>query len=81
VLENVPSFHFAGKNGRFTARKENVQGKGYYWYAYRKQHNKQSKQYIGTTAKLSPDVLEQVAAALQTKIELASGRREKEAML
>lgn len=65
VLENVPSFHFSGKNGHFTARKEKVHQKGGYWYAYRKHHNKQSKHYIGMTAKLSPDRLEQVAAALQ----------------
>jgi SRSO17 transposase len=72
TLESVSSFHFLGKNGRFTARKEQVQGKGYYWYAYRKYHNKQSKQYIGVTAKLTPSHLEQVADALQTKIAAVS---------
>jgi SRSO17 transposase len=67
LLEKAPSFHFSGKNGHFTARKEKVHQKRGYWYAYRKHHNKQSKRYIGTTAKLSPARLEQVAAALQTK--------------
>lgn len=81
VLENVPSFHFSGKNGHFTARKERVYQKRDYWYAYRKHHNKQSKQYIGTTAKLSPARLEQVAAALQIKITELSSRGGKEKTL
>ena len=68
ILEKVPSFHFTGKHGHFTARKEQVQGRGAYWYAYRRYHNKQSKQYIATTAKLSPDALERAAAALDAKI-------------
>jgi hypothetical protein len=68
LLENIPSFHFSGKNGRFTARKERVQEKHYYWWAYRKYHNKQYKRYIGTSTMLSPQNLEQVAAALQTRI-------------
>ncbi len=67
-LESLTSFHFSGKNGRFTARKEKVKGHYYYWWAYRKYHNKQYKHYIGTSAMLSPQHLEQVAAALQTRI-------------
>ena len=74
ILEKVPSFHFTGKQGHFTARKEQVQGKRSYWYAYRRYHNKQSKRYIGTTAKLSPDALEQAAAALEAKIAQISAR-------
>ena len=74
LLENVPSFHFSGKNGRFTARKEKVHQKRDYWYAYRKHHNKQSKHYIGTTAKLSAVHLEQVAAALEAKVAQISAR-------
>ncbi len=68
LLEKAPSFHFSGKNGHFTARKEKVHQKRDYWYAYRKHHNKQTKQYIGTAAKLSPDALEQAAVALEAKI-------------
>jgi len=68
LLEKAPSFHFSGKNGHFTARQEKVHQKRGYWYAYRKHHHKQSKQYIGTTDKLSPSHLEQVAAALEAKI-------------
>jgi SRSO17 transposase len=67
-LESVPSFHFSGKNGRFTAYKEKFQGKYYYWRAYRMYHKKLYKQYIGTTAKLSPQHLEQVAINLQTRM-------------
>jgi SRSO17 transposase len=74
TLEKVPSFHFSGKHGHFTARKEQVHGKGFYWYAYRRYHNKQSKQYIATTAKLSPDTLEQAAVALEAKIVQISAR-------
>jgi SRSO17 transposase len=65
LLESVPSFHFAGKNGRFTARKETIQGKYYYWHAYRSYQNKLYKCYIGATAKLSPQILEQAATTLQ----------------
>src|SRR5579859_4023812 len=39
-FEQLPSFHFCGKNGRFTARKEQRGGKGEYWVAYRKYQNK-----------------------------------------
>jgi hypothetical protein len=79
-LESASSFHFSGKNGRFTAYKEKVQGKYYYWRAYRKHHNTLYKQYIGTTAKLSPQHLEQVASALQTRIAESSRPRGKEAI-
>jgi hypothetical protein len=67
-LESLSSFHFSGKNGRFTARKEKVRGKYSYWWAYRKHHNKQYKHYIGTSAVLSSQRLEQVATALQTRM-------------
>ena len=73
---------FQGRQGKLTLLKEKrARGEEGYWYAYRKHHNKQSKQYIGTTAKLSPDSLEQVAAALQTKILQGSNRKGKEAIL
>jgi hypothetical protein len=79
LLESVPSFHFSGKNGRFTARKEKIQGKYYYWHAYRSYHNKLYKCYIGATAKLSPQILEQVATALQTMMAESSSPSGKEA--
>ena len=81
TLEDVPSFHFAGKQGHFTARKEHVHGKEAYWYAYRKYHYKQHKRYIGTTAKLSPDALEQATAALEAKIGQVSSQRGEERRL
>jgi SRSO17 transposase len=80
-LESVSSFHFSGKNGRFTACKEKFQGKYYYWCAHRRYHNKLYKQYIGTMTKLSPQHLEQVAAALQTRIAQNSSQSGKEETL
>src|SRR5437763_8655063 len=44
-LESVSSFHFSGKNGRYTACKEKFQGKYYDWRAYRKHYNKIYKQH------------------------------------
>ena len=67
-LEQKPSFHFCGKNGHFTARKEKRQRGGDYWYAYRRHQGKQYSQYIGTAAMLLPAHLEQVAAALETRM-------------
>src|SRR5262249_11917706 len=78
LLEGISSFHFLGKNGRFTARREKGKQGGYYWHAYRKYHNKMSKHYIGMSTKLTPLHLEQVAAALQIKIMQASSRRGEE---
>jgi len=67
-LESLPSFHFSGKNGHFTARKEKRHRDGDYWYAYRKHQGKQYRQYIGTATMLTPARLEQVAATLQTRM-------------
>jgi hypothetical protein len=79
LLESMPSFHFSGKNGHFTAHKEQFQGKYYYWRAYRNHHNKLYKQFIGTTAKLSPQHLEQVASALQLRMAQSTSQSGKEA--
>jgi len=68
LLESVSSFHFSGKNGRFTAYKEKVLGKYFYWRAHRTYHNKLYREHIGTSAMLSPQRLEQVAALLQTRM-------------
>jgi SRSO17 transposase len=63
------SFRFCGQNGHCTVRKEKQQrGSGAYWIAYRKYQNKHYKHYIGTSATLTPRYLEQVAAALQSRI-------------
>jgi hypothetical protein len=58
-LDTLPSFHFKGKHGHFTARQE--QG---YWYAYRKAKKRQFKRYLGTTDKLTVPQLERIADQL-----------------
>jgi hypothetical protein len=58
-LDTLPSFHFKGKHGHFTARRERQ-----YWYAYQKAKKRQFKRYLGTTDKLAVERLETVAAEL-----------------
>lgn len=65
-LDTLPSFHFKGKYGHFTARQE--QG---YWYAYRKARKRQFKRYLGTTDKLSLEQLERIANQLAQGIAAA----------
>lgn len=52
-LGKLPSFHFKGKHGHFTARQEHPKLGTGYWYAYRKAKKKQFKKYLGTTDKLT----------------------------
>ncbi len=67
-LETLTSFHFAGKQGFFTARKDQKKrGKGY-WYAYRKHRNKLFISYLGTTERLTLAHLEEGAAVLTQKV-------------
>jgi hypothetical protein len=67
-LEMLISFHFTGKQGSFTARKDQKKrGKGY-WYAYRKSQKRLFISYLGTTEKLTLTHLEEVAAALEQKV-------------
>jgi len=54
LLARQKSFRFDGKNGSFSALREErkdkegtVRGKKPYWSAYRKAHNAQAKKYIG----------------------------------
>ncbi len=58
-LETLPSFHFKGKHGHFTARQEQ-----HYWYAYRKAKKRQFKRYLGATDKLTIAQLETIAGQL-----------------
>lgn len=62
-LETLPSFHFKGKHGHFTARQEQ-----HYWYAYRKAKKRQFKRYLGTTDKLTIVQLETIAGQLAQAI-------------
>ncbi len=66
-LSSLDSFHFEGRNGSFTARKESRKNKGntirreMYWSAYKKNDHKQLRRYLGITGKLSVKTLEDAA--------------------
>jgi hypothetical protein len=66
-LSGLKSFHFEGKEGRFTARCE-TRGKQTYWTAYRKANHKQLRHYLGITDKLSITTLEDAARHLTEKV-------------
>jgi hypothetical protein len=67
-LSTLRSFHFEGKEGRFTARlesrKNNDGSTREYWSAYRKRNKKQLRRYLGATDKLSISTLEAAAKHL-----------------
>jgi len=50
------SFSYAGPAGSFTARREQRQGRSY-WYAYRTRNGEHRKQYLGLTRALTPQRL------------------------
>jgi uncharacterized coiled-coil protein SlyX len=62
-LATLPSLRFVGKEGHFTARREQRQRGNNYWFAYRRQ-GKQFCQYLGTTDKLTLTHLESTAKLL-----------------
>lgn len=66
-LATLPSFHFPGKSGHFTARCEHKR-RGDYWYAYLKAHQQIYKRYLGTTEKLTLALLEQTARDLHEEV-------------
>jgi hypothetical protein len=55
-LQSVPSFSYQSADGKFTARK-----RGNFWNAYRKSFGKLRQEYLGTTANLTLDRLQEVA--------------------
>lgn len=60
-LEEISSFAFSGRSGvHYTVRKEHLQQRRTYWYAYRFWQGRTIKRYIGRTADLSPTRLEEV---------------------
>ena len=75
-LAMLPSFHFRGKFGHFTARHEKAKKRNRdeeapnlsYWYAYRKAYGKQHKCYLGATSALTLAKLEQTAQDLHTAV-------------
>jgi hypothetical protein len=75
-LADIPSFHFAGTGGSFTARKTKKQRGGDYWYAYRKAQQKTYSVYIGRPEALTIERLELVAATLATKLPTQPGQEQ-----
>ncbi len=69
-LAGLKSFHFSGKDGHFTPRRESRKNKdgtarqATYWSAYRKHNHKQLRRYLGVTSKLSITLLEDAARHL-----------------
>ncbi len=66
-LSTLPSFHFAGKQGSYTARKDQKKRGAGYWYAYRKHRNKLLISYLGTTDQLTLAHLEEGAGVQEQK--------------
>ena len=61
-LVDNPGFIFQGGAGHFTARREMRRGIPY-WYAYRSREGKFSKTYLGKSAELTQERLEQAMRA------------------
>ncbi len=66
-LGQIPSFHFQGQRGHFTARKETRARGGVYWIAYRHIGGQLIKNYIGTDGQVNIARLEEIAGKLETK--------------
>ncbi|QBD81643.1 hypothetical protein EPA93_39005 [Ktedonosporobacter rubrisoli] len=67
-LENAANttFHFSEQELSFTARHEYKSG-SWYWYAYRKQHKKLRKAYLGKSRELTAERLENIAVQLMQR--------------
>jgi LuxR family maltose regulon positive regulatory protein len=63
-LRDISSFAFQGREGRFTARKEERRRGSMYWVAYLRSKGKLTKRYIGPTEAVTIVRLEQVARDL-----------------
>src|SRR5215471_452844 len=66
-LEQVSSFAFMGKSGRFTARKEARQRGHRYWTAYLTRGEQLTKKYLGKTSDLNLARLEYIAGILRAQ--------------
>src|SRR6478752_6552450 len=62
-LEGARSFAYRGAAGRFTARQEERSGRRF-WYAYRQQEGTLRKSYLGRSAELTTERLDEAARAL-----------------
>ena len=73
-LEQVSTFAFSGRRGRYTARKEARQRGDRYWYAYLTTGERLTKKYLGKSADLTMARLEHIAdilaAAQATTVQL-----------
>jgi non-specific serine/threonine protein kinase len=67
------AFRFESGAGHFSARRESQRG-GHYWYAYRRQHGRLRKAYLGRSRGLTLERLE--AAACRTSAPLGGETRE-----
>jgi LuxR family maltose regulon positive regulatory protein len=58
-LESATSFTFRSPEGTFTAHKERASNRrgGWYWRAYRQQHRRLSRFYLGISSRLTPERL------------------------
>lgn len=63
AAESSTTFRFHHPSGNFTARRERKHD-GWYWYAYRKRGGVLQKVYLGKSADLTLDRLQEIAAAL-----------------
>jgi hypothetical protein len=67
-IASLKSFHFEGREGHFTARKEpHKTSRQEYWTAYRKANHKQLRRYLGASARLTIEHLETAARHLAQK--------------
>jgi len=69
-LADHARFQFVGRAGHFSARREDRNGHGY-WYAYLRREGVLHKAYLGKSAELTLDRLEEVAANLAGRTVLA----------
>lgn len=69
-LDEARSFTYASGDGGFTARHELRSGRGF-WYAYRQREGVLRKTYLGRSADLTPQRLEQAAKTLTEASESA----------
>jgi hypothetical protein len=68
-LAQYTTFYFESPDGMFTARRE-VRAKGSFWYAFRRVRRKLYKCYLGRSADLTRQRLQQVACQLDERVEL-----------
>jgi LuxR family transcriptional regulator, maltose regulon positive regulatory protein len=71
--DGARSFSFRSPAGGYTARKERRQRGGAYWVAYRTAAGRQHKVYLGKAEDLTPERLNEVAAALARRIADSGG--------